>query len=245
MQDTPTHDTPMQERTMQERPPISADDVRSRLSEIWERIGLAGGSPETVTIVAVTKTFPLPYIEAAAAAGLGDLGENYAQELVAKDEAAAEAGIAARWHFIGGLQRNKVKLLAGRVALWHTIDRESLVDEVAKRDPSARILIQVNTTGEGQKSGCDPDQAQALVERGRSAGLDVAGLMTIGPTGPGGTGGADPRPGFERLRTLAERCEVDEISMGMSGDYEWAVASGSTMVRIGSALFGPRTPRNG
>lgn len=232
--------------------PIATEDVKARLAEVWERIGLAGGSPDRVTVVAVTKTFPLGHVQAALSAGLVDLGENYAQELAAKAAEADEASLQPRWHFIGGLQRNKVKLLAGKVALWQTIDRAALVDEVAKRDPGARILVQVNTTGEEQKSGCRPDEAEALVDRGRQAGLDVAGLMTIGPTAPGAGSAAgadgiatapDPRPGFELLQTLGQRCEVDELSMGMSGDYEWAVASGSTMVRIGSALFGARTPR--
>lgn len=209
--------------------------LQGRLAEVWDRISAAGGSPDTVTLVAVTKTFPIGYIEAALAVGLADLGENYAQDLVAKADQAAAAGLEPRWHFIGGLQRNKVKLLAGRVELWQTVDRGALVDEIAKRSPAARVLIQVNTTDEAQKSGCPPGDAEALVDHGRLAGLAVEGLMTIGPTG-----GGDPRPGFETLRLLAERCEVRELSMGMSADFEAAVAAGSTMVRIGSALFGPR-----
>lgn len=215
--------------------------LTERLAEITERIRAAGGTDE-ITIVGVTKTFPSSYIEAALAAGIVDLGENYGQELIDKARHAAAAGLEPRWHFIGGLQRNKVKKLAGHVWLWQTIDRAVLVDEVAKRDPGARILVQVNTTDEAQKSGCHPSEAAALVERGRELGLDVLGLMTIGPTGAAGTAG-DPRPAFELLRDLAEACEVKELSMGMSADYELAVAEGATMVRIGSAVFGPRTPR--
>ncbi len=215
--------------------------IVARMAEIRERIRAAGGS-DGVTIVGVTKTFPFGHIEAAVAAGVVDLGENYGQELVDKAEAATAAGLDPRWHFIGGLQRNKIKRLAGRVWLWQTVDRASLVDEIAKRDPGARILIQVNTTDEAQKSGCEPDEAAGLVDRAREAGLDPLGLMTIGPTGPGGTA-ADPRPAFERLRSLAEPCQVSELSMGMSADYELAVAEGATMVRIGSAIFGPRRPR--
>lgn len=195
-----------------------------------------------MTVVGVTKTFPLTHVEAALTAGIVDLGENYGQELVDKAEAASSRGLEPRWHFIGGLQRNKVKRLAGHVWLWQTIDREVLVDEVAKRDPGARILIQVNTTDEAQKSGCDVDEAGPLVERARGLGLDVRGLMTIGPTGVSGTAG-DPRAAFERLADLAAICEVEELSMGMSADYELAVAAGATIVRIGSAIFGPRSPR--
>jgi len=213
----------------------TVEEVGARLADIRQRIEAAGG-PGEVTVVGVTKTFPLSYVETAVAAGLVDLGENYGQELVDKADGAAGLGLAPRWHFIGGLQRNKVKLLAGRVWLWQTVDRAVLVDEIAKRVPAARILVQVNTTDEIQKSGCGPDEAPALVDRGREAGLEVLGLMTVGPTG-----GGDPRPAFDRLRALAGRCEVRELSMGMSADYEAAVAAGATIVRIGSAIFGPRS----
>jgi len=217
----------------------SPEVIAGRLAEIDERIRAAGGD-RPVTVIGVTKTFPSSYIDAAMAAGIVDLGENYGQELIEKSVRATDAGLEPRWHFIGGLQRNKVKKLAGHVWLWQTIDRDVLVDEVAKRDQGARILIQVNTTDEAQKSGCDPAEASALVDRGRELGLDVRGLMTIGPTGAAGTAG-DPRPAFDRLRDLAAICEVEELSMGMSADYELAVAAGATMVRIGSAIFGRRS----
>jgi pyridoxal phosphate enzyme (YggS family) len=218
-------------------------EVAARAAEVNQRIDQASSalSPDSrrpVTVVAVTKTFPLSYLEAAVAAGLPDVGENYAQDLVAKADEAVEAGIDCRMHFIGGLQRNKVKLLAGKVWLWQTIDRQALIDRVAERDPGARILIQVNTTDEPQKSGCAPTDTAGLVEYGRQAGLRVEGLMTIGPTG-----GVDPRPAFELLRSLRDGTEVEHLSMGMSGDYEQAVAEGATMVRIGSALFGSRDSR--
>lgn len=227
----------------------TAESIRTRTSEVRARIAAAGGS-DAVTLVAVTKAFPPEIVGRALDAGLADLGENYAQELdeklawVAARSAMGEAssnggsGPQPRWHFIGGLQRNKVKLLAGRVHLWHSIDRESLIDEIAKRSPGDRILIQVNTTGEAQKAGCEPDEVGALIDRARGRDLVVLGLMTVGPTG-----GGDPRPSFERLRLLGERHEVEELSMGMSGDFEIAVAEGSTIVRIGSALFGDRPKR--
>jgi pyridoxal phosphate enzyme (YggS family) len=216
----------------------SVAEIRARYDDVRSRIG-AVASGRDVTVVGVTKTFGPDLVERAAAAGIRSLGENYAQELVAKvDHLAQTSGGDAppvEWHFIGGLQRNKVKLLAGKVALWETVDRPSLVTEIAKRSPGDRILIQVNTTGEGQKSGCDPDEAAGLVELARSLGLDVRGLMTIGPTG-----GDDPRPAFELLADLGDRLALPELSMGMSGDFELAVECGSTMVRVGTALFGPR-----
>jgi pyridoxal phosphate enzyme (YggS family) len=235
--DTPPGDAPTADRSGAGTTPDPAV-LAGRLSEVWDRIEGAGGSKETVSLVAVTKTFPIGHVESGLTAGLIDFGENYAQELVAKDDAATAAGLSPRWHFIGGLQRNKVKLLVGRVHLWQTVDRKALVDEIAKRTPGARILVQVNTTGEDQKSGCQPVDTAALVDRGRTAGLAVEGLMTIGPTG-----GGDPRPSFDVLRELGRQNEVRQLSMGMSADYELAVEAGSTMVRIGAAIFGPRSPR--
>ena len=214
----------------------STELIASRAAEVRQRIDAAANG-RSVTMVAVTKAFPAELAVRAVSAGLLDLGENYAQELVGK--APSLAGEAHRWHFIGGLQRNKVKMLADAVAVWHTVDRDSIVDEIAKRAPAARVLIQVNTTDEAQKSGCAPGAAAALVDRSRSAGLEVQGLMTVGPTDQG----VDPRPAFVALRELAARIEVAELSMGMSADYELAVAEGATIVRVGSVLFGPRPPR--
>lgn len=216
---------------------VHAPELRAQLAVVRDRIVDAGGDPERVTIVGVTKTFPLTVAAVAVEAGLVDLGENRAQELVAKDDESAGWEIRPTWHFIGGLQRNKVKVLAGRVGLWHTVDRDVLVSEIGRRQPGAAVLIQVNTTDEAQKSGCRPEDTSALVEQARVAGLDVRGLMTMGPTG-----GGDPRPSFARLRTLAEAEGLIELSMGMSGDYPLAVSEGATMVRIGSALFGQRPP---
>lgn len=210
------------------------DDLRRRRADVEERIVAAGGSLATVDILAVTKTFPAEVARVAVAAGLVDLGENYAQEVAAK----APLVEGARWHFIGGLQRNKVRRIAAHIALWQTVDRGDLATEIAKRAPGARILVQVNTTGEPQKSGCAPQDLADLVDGARNLGLHVDGLMTVGPTS-----GADPRPGFAELRHLVDTLGLTVCSMGMSGDLEAAVAEGSTMVRVGTALFGPRTPQ--
>jgi PLP dependent protein len=212
--------------------------VQRRLAAVRERITAAGGAPEAVTVVAVTKTFGLAAVRAALEAGLVELGENYAQELASKAEGLdlEPAARAASWHLIGPVQRNKVRRVAERVSLWQTVDRVALGDEIARRAPGAAVLVQVNTTGEVTKSGCDPSAVGPLLEHLDGLGLRVRGLMTVGPTDPG----VDPRPAFAALRSLVERYDLEVCSMGMSGDLEAAVAEGSTMVRIGTALFGGR-----
>lgn len=220
-------------------PPLDVDELRARHDLLQQRIVDAGGSTSKTSILAVTKTFPLSVVTLALDAGFTAVGENYGQELEGKAADLAATGRDVEWHFIGGLQRNKVKRLAGIVSVWQSVDRQSLVTEIAKRDPGGRIMIQVNTTDEDQKSGSKPDEAPELVTQARDLGLDVVGLMTIGPTD-----GSDPRQGFEDLRLLAERLEIEQLSMGMSGDLEAAVGEGSTMVRVGTALFGSRGAPN-
>jgi pyridoxal phosphate enzyme (YggS family) len=187
--------------------------------------------------VIVTKTVPEARVRAALAAGARDLGENRAQELVAKAEAIGDApaeGEAPRWHFIGRLQRNKVRMLALHVELWHSIDRPELADPLARFAPGARVLVEVNLSEEPQKGGCAAAEAPALVDRLRDAGLVVEGLMTV----PAAAG--DPRAAFAALRELAGRLELAQLSMGMTADFEIAIAEGATIVRVGSAVFGPR-----
>lgn len=216
------------------------DVVRERLAVVRERIRSAGGDPDVVEVLGVTKALPVEVVGLAASCGLTAVGENYAQELVAKADAhEAAGGPRLDWHMIGPVQRNKVRLLAGRVALWQTVDRSSLVREIAKRDAGAAVLVQVNTTGEAQKAGCAPADVGALVDEAREAGLDVLGLMTVGPTDPA----ADAAPAFATLAETADRHGLAVRSMGMSADLEAAVAEGSTMVRVGRALFGPRPPQ--
>ena len=211
-------------------------ELAARIARVEERIAAAGGDPAQVRMLAVTKGFGPELAVAAAEAGLVDLGENYAQELVAKAPVLASAGADVRWHFIGRLQRNKVRALAGIVHLWQTIDRVELGLEVARRAPGALVLVQVNVSDEPQKGGCAPAEAPRIVAELRDAGLDVRGLMTVGRTGDP----ADARAGFRILRRLADDLDLPVRSMGMSGDLEAAVAEGATLVRVGSALFGPR-----
>jgi pyridoxal phosphate enzyme (YggS family) len=208
--------------------------VAENVARVRERIRAAGG--EGVELVAVTKTFPVEAILAAQAAGCRAIGENYAQELVAKLARLPEGGPRPEVHFIGHLQTNKVRVLAGRVDVVETVDRPSLVAELARRLPGTRVLVEVNVTGEPQKAGCEPAEAAELVARARAAGLAVEGLMTVGRAGPP----EEARGGFRLLRRLADDLGLSECSMGMSGDLEVAVEEGATEVRVGTALFGPR-----
>ncbi|WP_436795658.1 YggS family pyridoxal phosphate-dependent enzyme [Actinospongicola halichondriae] len=204
----------------------NADRVRRQIAD-------AGGDPDRVSILAVTKGFGPDASAAALAAGLVQLGENYAQELAEK---APHVVGAPEWHFIGRLQSNKVKLIADLVARWDSVDRSSLVAEIAKRSPGARILIQVNASGEPQKGGCAVPDVADLVALATEAGLAVEGLMTVGVDD-------DDRAtaqAFERVAGLADDLGLTEVSMGMSADLSAAIRAGSTQVRVGRALFGPR-----
>lgn len=220
---------------------VSPDDVARRAADVRQRVADAGGSPDQITLVAVTKGFPASVAVAAATAGMVDLGENYAQELVAKAVEMVDLFPVppVRWHWIGRLQSNKVRALAPVVHLWQTVDRPALIHEIARRAPGAAVLIQVNVSDEPAKGGCAPSGTAELVAQARDHGLAVRGLMTVGRTGPP----ADARAGFEDLARLADRLDLQERSMGMSADLEVAVQAGSTMIRVGGALFGPRPAR--
>ena len=216
-------------------------ELPERLAALRGRIAAAGGGPE-VAVLAVTKGFGVEAVEAALGVGLHQVGENYAQELVAKAAALAERpdpAPPAEIHFIGRLQRNKVRGLARLVAVWQTVDRAEVATEIARRAPGAAVLVQLNLSGEPQKGGCEPAGAEALVDHARGSGLDVRGLMGVGPVGPPEAA----RPGFRSLVELAERLGLPERSIGMSADLEVAVEEGSTMVRVGTDLFGPRPVR--
>jgi pyridoxal phosphate enzyme (YggS family) len=192
----------------------------------------AGRDPADVTLVAVSKEIAVDSIRAALEQGVTDLGENRAQELIAKAETLGS--LVARWHFIGRLQRNKVRALAPHVALWQSVDRSELAHAIAGVAPGACVLVQVNVGEEPQKGGCKPSETAQLVADAQAVGLVVQGLMTVPPA----TG--DPRPHFAHLRALTDELELRVCSMGMSSDFEDAIREGSTMVRVGSAIFGPR-----
>ena len=216
--------------------PPDSEYIAQRLELVHERIRAAGG--DGVLLVAVSKTFPLDVVRHAVAAGQVDFGESYAQELEGKIEDLNALGSAesVRWHFIGGLQRNKIRRLAGSIELWQSIDRASLVDELAKRDPGARLLIQVNTSGVEQQGGCEFGEVEELVGRATGLGLDVRGLMTIGPQGaPEVVANA-----FATLRREVDALGLAQCSMGMSADLEIAIDQGATIVRVGSDIFGSR-----
>ncbi len=212
--------------------------LEAALRDVRARIAAAAGDPGRVRVVAVTKGFGADVVGSARRAGLDELGENYAQELLAK---AAAAGPGPRWHFLGAPQRNKIARLAPLVHLWQGIDRPEVVDRLAAVRPGAAVLVQVNVVGDPGKAGCAVGETAALAGRARDAGLDLRGLMCVGPAGdPDGS-----RRAFAALARLARSVEVDEVSMGMSDDFEAAVAEGSTMVRLGRILFGPRPGRTG
>jgi len=203
--------------------------VRERIATAARR---AGRDAASVTLVAATKTVDVERVRAVIEAGVVDVGENRAQELLAKAPACAD--LPGRWHFLGQLQRNKVRALAAHVGCWQSIDRLAVGEEIARRAPGASVLVEVNLADEPQKGGCAPGAAPALVDALADLQLRVGGLMTVPPRGD------DPRPWFAALRELGARLGVTELSMGMSEDYEVAVEEGATMVRVGRALFGAR-----
>jgi pyridoxal phosphate enzyme (YggS family) len=185
--------------------------------------------------VAVTKGFGVEACREAMAAGMRLLGENRVQEALPKMEAVT----GAQWHLIGHLQTNKVKQAVGRFALIQSVDSVHLGEAIARHDPKQAVLVEVNIAREPQKSGVAPEQALELISQVSSL-LDLQGLMGMGPSE------GDPTPAFNELRALHDEAEerigrgLPILSMGMSGDFEAALAAGSTLLRLGQALFGPR-----
>jgi pyridoxal phosphate enzyme (YggS family) len=215
-------------------------------AEIARRQG-AGGWTHSVTIVAVTKGFGLDAVQAALDVGLTELGENRVQEALPKID--DPVGRRAGWHLIGHLQRNKAKLVPGRFVLVQSVDSLALAEELERRAAALgvtqRVLLQVNVAGEAQKSGCALDEAPALARAvARLPRLGLEGLMTLAPL----TDDVDvQRRTFGGLRRLRDALQEDglrlpALSMGMSADYATAVEEGTTMIRLGTALFGPREP---
>jgi PLP dependent protein len=206
------------------------------LADVRRRIVDAGGDPATIRVVAVTKGFAPSAIVAALANGVQDVGENYAQELLVKSSSVGTS--AARWHFLGAVQRRKVAQLAEVVDCWESVTREVEGVAIARRRPGAEVLVQVDTTGLAGRRGRPPSEVPELVERLGELPLRVRGLMTVAPPDRDGA-----RRCFDQVGVLAERLALPERSMGMSDDLELAVAAGSTMLRVGRALFGERRTR--
>jgi hypothetical protein len=220
------------------------DAVRARIASAAAR---AGRDPAEVTLVAVTKGVEPDAIARAVGAGARDLGENRVQELLAKQEAVR--GETIRWHMIGALQRNKAARVGGHVALVHSVDSDLLARAIA--DAASRagrvqdVLVEVNTSGEATKHGVEPDRAAPLAAAVASMdGVRLRGFMTMAAAGDPGRA----RASFRALRAIRDRVARDvpgsnELSMGMSDDFEVAIEEGATIVRVGTAIFGPRAPR--
>jgi hypothetical protein len=209
-------------------------EVEKRIAQACER---AGRSPEDVTLVAVTKTFPPEAIRAAFAAGLRNFGENRVQEAKAKVEALADLLIT--WHMVGRLQSNKAKAASGLFDIIHSVDSVMLAEVLSRRaERKIPILLEVNLSGEATKAGFFEGELVAAVEQiSQLPNLEIKGLMTIAPMV------ADPeeaRPVFHHLRQLRDGLGLEHLSMGMTDDFEVAIEEGATMVRIGRAIFGER-----
>ncbi len=231
------------------------DTIAGRVAAIRTAITAAarraGRDPATVRLLAATKTVPVERLRVALAAGVGLFGENRLQEALPKLEALGTEPV--EWHFIGRLQRRKVKSVVGRFALIHSVDSLELAEEIERRAAAAgvrqAVLLEINQGGEASKGGFAPDEVAGMLARlAGMSHLEVRGLMTIPPWS------ADPertRPAFRALRALAGELagtrtagmEFRELSMGMSGDYVVAVEEGATIVRIGTAIFGARPQR--
>ena len=226
------------------------DNLESIHAQLTAACARSGRNPDSVRLVAVSKTKPASMINEAAAAGQKIFGESYVQDFLDK---APDVKTPVVWHFIGSLQSNKVKYLAGKVRMIHSVDRLSLAQEIDRQWANVcgniEVLIQVNLGGEESKSGTTEQDAIELVRKVAALPqIKVVGLMTLPPY-------LEPaelvRPYFRQLRLLAEeiaalripRVEMRELSMGMSHDFEVAVEEGATMVRIGTAIFGEREKR--
>lgn len=209
--------------------------VATNLASVRERIERTGRDPDEITIVAVTKGFEVDVVRDALRAGLRDLGENRVQEGIRKMEAVGEG----TWHLIGHLQTNKAVAAVRHFAVIQTVDSLRLAEAIAHEDDEIPVLVEVNIAREPQRTGVDPSSAADLIEQVARL-LNIQGLMAMGPAD------RDPKPAFEELRRMRDEAQdrlgkrLPILSMGMSADFEPAVRAGSTMVRLGQVLFGPR-----
>ena len=226
-------------------------DIEARIKQVRQRIAeaciKANRGPQCVRLVAVSKTKPVEMIEKAYKIGIQDFGENYVQEFVKKYDALTHLDI--RWHFIGTLQSNKVKYIANKVCMIHSVDRESQIKEIDKRfEKPVDVLIEVNIGHEPNKSGVlEDDLFEFALKVANSQKARLRGLMCIPPAGE------DSTPYFKKMVKLLEETKnylrqqgvdithIDQLSMGMSGDFEQAIQHGATIIRVGTSIFGPRS----
>lgn len=230
------------------------EDIRSRLERVKEDINeaviSAGRKPEEVTLIGVSKVFPVEYAEAAFSCGLKDLGENRVQELVPKIERFGELGLEANWHLIGTLQTNKVKYIIGKTKLVHSVNTLNLAAEISKRSVNNNIitdiLIQANISGEESKHGFAESELKAAIdEMNNMEGIRIRGLMTMAPIQ---SYEGEAQKVFERTykvyedlkKEIKDPAQWNVLSMGMSQDYKYAIKEGATHIRIGTAIFGDR-----
>lgn len=229
-----------------------ADTIADNLQRVQDRLAAAcrraGRDPSTVRLIGISKTFPLEYVEAAVAAGLTDLGENRVQEAV--DKVARSKHLDVTWHLVGHLQSNKARRAVGAMDWIHSVDSVELLERLdrtaSETETTTRVLAQVDLAGETTKYGAPLDQVDAILEAGaRCRSIRLCGLMVLPPWSD------DPeqsRPYFRRLATLradlvrrGHAAELlEQLSMGMSHDFEVAVEEGATMIRVGRGIFGPR-----
>jgi pyridoxal phosphate enzyme (YggS family) len=206
---------------------LRADTLRANLERVRERIAATGATPDKVTICAATKYVPVGELPVLFDAGIRIVGENRSQDLIAKQEAHGEL---FEWHFIGALQSRKVRDVAPRVTLIHSLASDSALRQL-ERHPARAVLVEVNVSAEGGKEGIAPAELGSFIER---CPVPVRGLMTMPPftTNP-----EDSRPWFAKLAELAAEHDLRELSMGTTQDFEVAVAEGATIVRLGTILY--------
>lgn len=225
-----------------------ADRVRTVFDEMQRAAARAGRPPESVRLIAASKTVSVERLRQAVDAGIRHLGENRLQEALPKIDTLGREGVV--WHFIGTLQRRKVKSVVGRFETIHSVDSLALAEEIDRQAKTAglrqRVLLEVNLAGEASKGGFESTTLGAALESLNGLEhLDIRGLMAIPPPTPTAE---DARPYFRQLRTLAQtltarghrNINMQELSMGMSHDYPVAIEEGATYVRVGTAIFGAR-----
>ncbi len=215
-------------------------DVHAALGELRERIRATGVPLERVRLVAVTKSFGPAAVRAALDEGITDLGENYVDELGETRRACEGWTPTPRWHYLGALQTNKIARVLEHADVISSLSRAREIDRLVRLNATQEVDVQVDFTGRPERGGASPEEVPDLVARALDGGLRVRGLMTVAP--PERTAA---QRAFGSLAGLASRLGLSELSMGMSDDLELALAEGSTEIRVGRALFGPRAPRVG